>query len=151
MFTAGTALGAVLTLALVVLVGIRAGKQVKSAGDFTTGSGMGIPMIAGSLVGTLVGGMVRTGNLMWVCNRKALKISLWFVAKNYAVYFGTSSVLVFFLTKWVADRCAGYGQWIITAIPVAIVVSVAVLAVSVIFNRKQLMGILSSLLRRKRK
>jgi len=61
MFTAGTALGAVLTLALVVLVGIRAGKQVKSAGDFTTGSGMGIPMIAGSLVGTLVGGASTIG------------------------------------------------------------------------------------------
>ena len=60
-FTAGTAIGAVLTLALVVLVGIRAGKQVKSAGDFTAGSGMGIPMIAGSLVGTLVGGASTIG------------------------------------------------------------------------------------------
>ena len=45
MFTAGTALGAVLTLALVALVGIRAGKKVKSAGDFTAGSGMGIPIM----------------------------------------------------------------------------------------------------------
>ena len=107
--------------------------------------------IYGILVGTLVGGAIRTGNLIWVCNRKALKISLWYVVKNYAVYFGTSAVLVFFLSKWVEGRCNGYGQWVITAIPVTAVVGLAVLAVSFVFNRKQLTGILSSLLRRKRR
>ena len=107
--------------------------------------------IHGILVGTLVGGAVRTGNLMWVCNRKALKLSLWLVVKNYAVYFGTSAALVFVLTKWVAERYNGYIQWALAAISVTAVVGVAVLAVSFIFNRKQLMGILTSVLRRKRK
>jgi len=56
-----SALGAVATLMLVVLVGIYAGKKVKSASDFTSGNQMGIPMIAGSLVGTLVGGASTIG------------------------------------------------------------------------------------------
>ena len=107
--------------------------------------------IYGILIGTLIGSLVRTGNLIWVCNRKALKISLWLVVKNFVVYVGTSSVLVLFLSKWVAGRCNGYGQWVLAAIPVMIVVSVAILAVSVIFNRKQLKGIVSSLWGIKRK
>ena len=86
---------------------------------------------------------------MWVCNRKALKISLWLVVKNYIVYFGTGSALVFFLSKWVVGRCGSFGQWIITAVPVTAAVGAAILIVSVIFNRKQLMGILSSLLRKR--
>lgn len=56
-----SALGAVVTLLLVVLVGIRAGTKVKSSSDFTSGSGMRVPMIAGSLVGTLVGGASTIG------------------------------------------------------------------------------------------
>lgn len=107
--------------------------------------------IHGILVGTLVGGAVRTGNLMWVCNRKALKLSLWLVAKNYAVYFGASSVLVFFLSRWVGGYCGNFGQWIITAIPVTAVVAIAILLISLVFNRKQLMGILSSFLRKRKK
>ena len=56
-----SAFGAVATLMLVVLVGIYAGKKVNSASDFTSGKQMGIPMIAGSLVGTLVGGASTIG------------------------------------------------------------------------------------------
>ena len=56
-----TALGAVLVLALITFVGVRAGKNVKSAKDFTTGSGMGTAMEAGSLIGTLVGGASTIG------------------------------------------------------------------------------------------
>jgi len=59
--TFGNLLGALVTLALVFVVGILAGKKVKNAGDFTGGSGMGVPMIAGSLVGTLVGGASTIG------------------------------------------------------------------------------------------
>lgn len=56
-----TALGAVLVLALITFVGVRAGKNVKNASDFTTGSGMGSLMVAGSLIGTLVGGASTIG------------------------------------------------------------------------------------------
>lgn len=56
-----TALGAILVLALITVVGVRAGKNVKSAKDFTTGSGMGTVMVAGSLIGTLVGGASTIG------------------------------------------------------------------------------------------
>lgn len=59
--TVWSGLGALTTLLLVVLVGIYAGRRVKNAGDFTGGSQMGVPMIAGSLVGTLVGGASTIG------------------------------------------------------------------------------------------
>lgn len=56
-----TALGALSVLILIAVVGIVAGRKVKSASDFTTGHGMKIPMVAGSLVGTLVGGASTIG------------------------------------------------------------------------------------------
>ena len=56
-----TAVGALAVLALITVVGIRAGSKIKSAKDFTTGSGMGVPMVAGSLIGTLVGGASTIG------------------------------------------------------------------------------------------
>ena len=49
-----TAFGILCTLALITAVGIYAGKKVKSARDFTTGSNLGAPMIAGSLIGTAI-------------------------------------------------------------------------------------------------
>ena len=56
-----TLLGAAATLALICLVGVLAGKKVSGGKDFTTGSNMGVSMIAGSLVGTLVGGASTIG------------------------------------------------------------------------------------------
>ena len=61
MFTIPTVLGALAALLLVTLTGVYAGKKVKSAGDFTGGSKMGAAMIAGSLMGTLVGGASTIG------------------------------------------------------------------------------------------
>ena len=56
-----TALGALAVLVLITAVGICAGRKVKNANDFTTGHGMKVPMVAGSLVGTLVGGASTIG------------------------------------------------------------------------------------------
>ena len=56
-----TAVGALAVLALITVVGVRAGGKIKSAKDFNTGSGMGVPMVAGSLIGTLVGGASTIG------------------------------------------------------------------------------------------
>ena len=61
MLTIGTVMGALAALLLVALTGVYAGKKVKNAGDFTGGSKMGAAMIAGSLVGTLVGGASTIG------------------------------------------------------------------------------------------
>jgi len=107
--------------------------------------------IHGILMGTLVGGAVRTGNLMWVCNRKALKLSLWLVAKNYVVYFGTSALLVLLAPGLLHLEHTGFGQWVLTAIPVTAVVSLAILLVSFLFNRKQLTDILSLILRKRKR
>lgn len=56
-----TAAGALAVLILITVVGVRAGKKIQSAKDFTTGSGMGVPMVAGALIGTLVGGASTIG------------------------------------------------------------------------------------------
>lgn len=55
-------IGAALVLILITVVGICSGKNVKSAGDFATGgkkAGAGI--VAGSMIGTLVGGASTIG------------------------------------------------------------------------------------------
>ena len=55
-------LGAVMILILITVIGWRSGKRVKSAGDFSTGgrkAGAGI--VAGSIIGTLVGGASTIG------------------------------------------------------------------------------------------
>lgn len=54
-------LGLLATLALIAVVGVYAGKKVNSAKDFTSGGNMGISMVAGSLIGTLVGGASTIG------------------------------------------------------------------------------------------
>ena len=61
-------LGMLATLGLIAGVGIYAGKKVSSARDFTSGSNMGISMVAGSLVGTLVGGASTIGTAQLAFN-----------------------------------------------------------------------------------
>ena len=61
MLTLPTVMGLLAALLLVALTGVYAGKQVKNAGDFTAGGNMGAAMIAGSLMGTLVGGASTIG------------------------------------------------------------------------------------------
>lgn len=56
-----TILGMAATLTLIFAVGIYAGKKVTGGQDFNTGSNMNVPMVAGSLVGTLVGGASTIG------------------------------------------------------------------------------------------
>lgn len=102
----------------------------------------------GIVMGTLAGGVVRIGNLIWVCNRKALKISLWQAVKNYVIYMGTGAVLVITISKVIGIQCANLGAWVLTAIPVTAVVAVVILGVSLIFNREQLKGIMSHFLKR---
>ncbi|NPV70608.1 MAG: sodium:solute symporter family protein [Firmicutes bacterium] len=54
--------GVATTIALVVIVGLYSGKRVKSAGDFlVAGRSMGPGMIAGSMLGTLIGGSSTIG------------------------------------------------------------------------------------------
>ena len=48
-----TLLGAILALLAITFAGVLAGKKVRGAGDFATGSNMGTLLTAGSLVGTL--------------------------------------------------------------------------------------------------
>ena len=55
-------IGALLVLALITGVGIYSGKRVNSAGDFATGGRKaGVGIVAGSIIGTLVGGSSTIG------------------------------------------------------------------------------------------
>lgn len=103
----------------------------------------------GILVGSLIGGIIRVGNLLWICNRKILKTSLASTLKNYIVYCGGSVALAVLLSRVMNIECANYGTWILYAIPVTLMMSVAILALSIVFNRKQLIGILKYLRKRK--
>ena len=55
-------IGALLVLALITGVGIYSGKRVSSAGDFATGGRKaGVGIVAGTIIGTLVGGSSTIG------------------------------------------------------------------------------------------
>ena len=52
----------VITLVLTILPGIYAGRKVKSADDYAlVGRSAGIGMVAGSIIGTIVGGAATIG------------------------------------------------------------------------------------------
>ncbi len=54
--------GAMLMLAFITCVGLRSGRRVKSAGDFNgSGREAGAGIVAGILIGTLVGGASTIG------------------------------------------------------------------------------------------
>ena len=103
----------------------------------------------GILVGSLVGGLVRVVNLIWICCRKILKISLIPVIKNYVLYCGGSFFLVFFVAKAIPINPSNYLTWVLYAIPVTLGVLAIILSVSVVFNRRQLMGIIKFVIKRK--
>ena len=52
----------VITLVLTILPGIYAGRKIKSADDYALGGrSAGIGMVAGSIIGTIVGGAATIG------------------------------------------------------------------------------------------
>lgn len=61
-------LGMAAALALILTAGVYAGKRVRSGQDFNTGSNMGVSMVAGSLIGTLVGGASTIGTAQLAFN-----------------------------------------------------------------------------------
>ena len=62
-------LGAIIVLVLITAMGIYSGKKVSSAGDFATGSKKaGVSIVAGSIIGTLVGGASTIGTAQLAFN-----------------------------------------------------------------------------------
>lgn len=110
-----------------------------------------VPFIGlnGILVGALFGGVIRVSNLIWVCNRKILKKPLWSVIKNYSLYLGVSSVMTILISRGGRTQCASFIEWIFIAIPVMLVVSIAIISISLICYRKQFIGILKYMLKKK--
>ena len=97
--------------------------------------------LSGVLIGTLVGALLRTMNLIWVAVQKVLNISFWSVLKNYIVYFGISGILVI----RIKSECTTFLEWFFQAILITAIVSVVILVISLLFNRRQFMGILKHL------
>ena len=72
-------LGALLTLGLIAVIGVRAGRKVTSARDFAIGGGKSTAaMVAGAVIGTLVGGSstVATSQLAFEYGFSAIWFSL---------------------------------------------------------------------------
>ena len=103
----------------------------------------------GILIGSLFGGIVRVVNLIWICCRKVLNISLLSVIKNYMLYCGGAFALVVLVYKLVKINPSNYLTWVLYAIPVTIGVSAAILLLSIVFNRKQLTGTVRYVIKRK--
>lgn len=94
----------------------------------------------GIVMGALIGGIVRTVNLIFVCNKKILNISLLLILKKYIIYLGLSCSLILLSSNLIEIRCVNFVELIVIAIPVMIVTSVIILIASVIFNRMQLVS-----------
>ena len=78
-FSISQVLGAGLTLLFIAAVGIRAGRKIKNAKDFTIGGGKAaFYMVAGSIIGTLVGGSstIATSQLAFTNGFSALWFTL---------------------------------------------------------------------------
>ena len=103
----------------------------------------------GILIGCLIGGGIRVGNLIWICNRKVLKTSLLSVAEKYLLYCGGGVGLAVLLSQVMAINCRNFMEWIFYAIPVTLIISLSVLVVSTLFNRKQLLNILKYIYKRR--
>lgn len=62
-------IGAIVVLVLITAVGIYSGRCVSSAGDFASGGRKaGIGVVAGSIIGTLVGGASTIGTAQLAFN-----------------------------------------------------------------------------------
>ena len=65
--------GILLVLGIIIAASLYAGRHVRSAADFSTGGRSGSPMVAGAIMGTLVGGSstVGTAQLAYTCGMSA--------------------------------------------------------------------------------
>ena len=70
----------VITLVLTILPGIYAGRKIKSADDYALGGrSAGIGMVAGSIIGTIVGGAATIGTVRLSAgtNRLVVYFRIW--------------------------------------------------------------------------
>lgn len=65
--------GILLVLAIIIFVSVLSGRRVRSAADFSTGGKSSSPLVAGAIMGTLVGGSstVGTAQLAYTCGLSA--------------------------------------------------------------------------------
>jgi SSS family solute:Na+ symporter len=101
-------LGAVITLILIVGLGVYSGKKVKNASDFDTGGKSAGPvMVAGTIIGTLVGGSSTIGTAQLAFD---YGLSAWWFTLGAAL--GCLLLAVKFITPLMDSDCGTIQQLI---------------------------------------
>lgn len=104
--------------------------------------------VIGVLVGGFVAALVRTTQFAWYANRKILGLPLWRTLKNYVTYLAAGSLLTWLVPKFIEVGCGSYLQWVLSAIPVFIIVAVTLTVLSAIFSPVQFRSFFQSLFKR---
>lgn len=86
--------------------------------------------IIGIVMGGFAGAVVRTVQFSWFCQKKVLKQSMWNVVKNFLFYSLVSVLLI--AGSFVLDcfQCSTFIEWIVLAIVVFVVVTIAVMGIN---------------------
>ena len=104
--------------------------------------------IIGVVMGGFVAAIVRTTQFAWISQKTVLKRSIFGVLWNYGFYFTMSAGLVALSYKLNCFNCDSFGEWIVIAGIVFVVVTVAVLALNAVFQFKKLKSVVNYLLKR---
>ena len=104
--------------------------------------------VIGIVVGGFAAAIVRTTQFALISQKEVLKCSILGVIKNYLLYYATSVGLVAVSYALDCFHCDSLGEWIAVAIGVFLAVTVAVMAINLIFQFKQCKSVATYLLKR---
>jgi len=106
------------------------------------------------IIGVVVGGfgaaIVRTAQFAWVAQKRVLKSSIGEVIANYVLYAVLSVGLVVLSNQFDFSPFDSFGKWIVLAIIVFSVVTIAVILVNLIFRFSQCKSVVNYLLKKKK-
>ena len=107
--------------------------------------------VVGVVMGGFAAAVVRTTQFAIVSHKKVLKTSVKAVIGNYLLYFAMSVGLVALSRLFDCFDCASFGQWVLLAMVVFAAVTVAVMALNLLFRFKQCKSVALYLLKRGKK
>lgn len=107
--------------------------------------------IIGVVIGGFVAAVVRTTQFAVISCKRVLKVSALSVLKKYLFYFAISIGIVALSYKLDCFSCDSFAEWVIIAVPVFGGVTVIVMLMNLIFRFEQCKGIVTYLLKRRKK
>lgn len=107
--------------------------------------------VIGVVIGGFAAAIVRTAQFAIVSHKKVLKTSIKGVIGNYLLYFAMSVGLVAISRLLDCFYCASFGQWVLLAVAVFAAVTVAVMALNLLFKFKECKSVALYLLKRGKK